>query len=197
MIFKLIYNIKLHNIYKMNSEIQNVNYYEANQEAHQEDYEEDQYEREYYEEEYNSFDDYGDPNEEEYSEEIHYWMKGEDEYRYEIIGEGSSTTYIWYKNEELHNENGPALLENLYDGWQINKYWYKDGKLENLNGYAIEFRDYMDDDFSNEYYIDDLRYTRAEYDIKIKEMREELKNNIYESFSVCKDIAGVISQYII
>ena len=45
-------------------------------------------------------------------------------------------TIRWYHNNQLHNENGPAII--YADGTQV---WYINGKRHNENGPAIIFAD--------------------------------------------------------
>lgn len=71
-------------------------------------------------------------------------------------------SYFWYKNGKLHRENGPAFYYK-----DMRREWYINGKLHRLNGPAIE---YDRKPIYNEYYIDDIRYSKEEYDKKVSTM---------------------------
>jgi hypothetical protein len=63
---------------------------------------------------------------------------------------------FWYKNGELHREDGPAI--QYADG---SKSWYKEGKRHRLDGPAIE----RSDGFKS-WYIEGFLYTEEEFKIK-------------------------------
>ena len=46
----------------------------------------------------------------------------------------STGTKKWYKNNQLHREDGPAIEMSSGD-----KYWYVNGKLHRIDGPAIEY----------------------------------------------------------
>ena len=82
----------------------------------------------------------------------------------------------WYKNSQLHREDGPAIEYSNGDKcWYLNgkchredgpaceysngiKYWYKNGKLHREDGPACEYSD------GNKYwYLNGINYTESEF----------------------------------
>jgi len=57
-------------------------------------------------------------------------------HKFTVIVESENRDKFWYKEGNLHRENGPAI-EFLYGI----KFWHKEGKFHRLNGPAIECPD--------------------------------------------------------
>ena len=107
-------------------------------------------------------------------------------YKTYTVKEFENGTKHWYKDGELHREDGPAIeWKNGY------KLWYKDGKQHRENGPAIEFvngdKHWLKDDKLhredgpaieerigiNKWYLNGVRYCQAEYDFKIYDKKSK------------------------
>jgi hypothetical protein len=64
-------------------------------------------------------------------------------------------TQRWYKNDKLHNENGPAVSYSNPNGYEA---WYKDGILHRTDGAAINY-----DTGEQSFYINGIQYTEKVY----------------------------------
>lgn len=71
---------------------------------------------------------------------------------------------IWYKDGNIHREDGPALTHKQ------NYMWFKEGKLHRLNGPAIDILGHP-----KEYYIDGAKYSPKEYRKEIARRRRKGK----------------------
>jgi hypothetical protein len=81
----------------------------------------------------------------------------------------------YYKNNKLHRDNGPAVVENCLSGWDVASYWYKEGVIHREDGPAVELLDHMNDKVTHEYYINGIQYKESEYREKIVEYKKEEK----------------------
>jgi hypothetical protein len=69
-------------------------------------------------------------------------------------------TKCWYLDGNRHREDGPAI--EYADGGRC---WCRNGNRHRINGPAIEWSD-----GSEEYWIEGVKYTEAEYKMKVKEI---------------------------
>ena len=83
----------------------------------------------------------------------------------------------YYKNNVLHRDEGPAVVEEYINGWDLAYYYYKNGLKHREDGPAVEIRDYVNNTNVDLYFINDIEYTREEYEIKIVEFKVEEKKS--------------------
>ncbi len=68
------------------------------------------------------------------------------------------------KDNELHNDSGPALIT------PSGAFYYYHGKLHRLDGPAVEYSH-----GSVAYWIAGIKYSRTDYNEKIKQLKKVLK----------------------
>lgn len=144
---------------------------------------------------------YDNQEEEIYVEEYsHSWLKGEDVYTEIEIIYGDTKTIKKYKNNVLHCDDEPAIIQTI-SNLQRNMYWYNIGMLHNLYGPAVDIEDEISSYYAEEYYINDIKYSKEEFENKSKEMKDELKKELtrelYNTKLMCKDICGLVAEYVI
>jgi hypothetical protein len=106
-------------------------------------------------------------------------------------GHSSNKERHWYKNNNLHREDGPAI--EYADG---TKYWYKEGKRHREDGPAVEYPDgtkywYLEGDSYFQIVLKD-QIILDEYEGKYGLIWYRIlgKNKIFE----CPDIPGLIEK---
>ena len=85
-------------------------------------------------------------------------MAKEMTYRVEIANGGQ----FWYHNDQLHNEQGPAVV--LVSG---TKYWYLNGELHREDGPAVEYANGTKD-----WWINGKKLTEEEYRTQTQPAKE-------------------------
>lgn len=148
-----------------------------------------------------------------------YWYKNGLKHREDGPAVIERTYEAWYIDGKLHREDGPAMVHtNGVEHWYINglhhredgpaviqenyKAWYINGKLHRLDGPASEsssFKNYYI--FGNEYSEDNYKkmlklIRRFSNNLKNK-YRKKLMNALYATSIMCKDVCGIVSQYMI
>jgi hypothetical protein len=102
----------------------------------------------------------------------------------------------WYFDGKLHRDDGPAVIQGNY------KSWYIHGELHRVDGPAIQARTI------NYFYLFNERYNEDKFNKLLSLVRRfnnnlkrkyqvKVKNTIYDNTNICKDVCGLISQYVI
>ena len=102
----------------------------------------------------------------------------------------------WHQNGKLHREDGPAVIQSNY------KYWYIHGELHRIDGPAIQSTTityyYLFNDRYNEDKYNKLLSLIKRFNNNLKcKYQVKIKNAIYDNTTMCKDVCGLISQYVI
>lgn len=84
-------------------------------------------------------------------------------------------TTRWYKNGELHRENGPAYIDK--NGTKV---WYQNGLRHREDGPAVEFGNGY-----KEWHLNDIEYYEEEFNqwLAKKQLNEKLHTTLEEKSS--------------
>lgn len=117
---------------------------------------------------------------------------------------------FWYKNDLLHRDDDlPAVINNFCVEWffegerhreyglpavcddEFGKYeWWVNGSLHREDGPAIIEGE------REEFYLEDVEYPRNQFILLIEHRNEEVKNALMENTNICKDMCGIIADYV-
>jgi len=112
----------------------------------------------------------------------------------------------YFKNGVYHRENKPAYISEVfrYKPTITTKKWYENGVLHNYEGCSYFFEeDTMYDNENPHYYCEEIFYwkgqkcNKEEYDnLRSKYRRTELTTVLYNNDILCKDMCGIVSEYV-
>jgi hypothetical protein len=91
------------------------------------------------------------------------------EIKIEHYSNGNKKIEMYYKNNKVHNDKGPALIWYDYKGWIKSKSWYVMDKLHRENGPAVIHYDKNENIRKVKWYLNDIEYT---HEVWIKELKE-------------------------
>lgn len=75
---------------------------------------------------------------------------------------------FYNKQNKLHRLDGPAVQMWSTGGILLEENWYRDGKLHRLDGPAIRHKSFYSEVMNEEYYINNVRFTKEEFDEYVK-----------------------------
>ena len=151
-----------------------------------------------------------------------YWVNGklhrEDGPAFEMYTDDSERTEWWF-NGVKHREDGPAY-QSYTDDLEISE-WWANGKLHRDGNQPAVCKSYMNGEVyrevyewwvngkrhreygpalivneQEEFYLEDVEYTREQFFLLIEERNEEVKNALLENTNICKDVCGIIADYV-
>lgn len=79
-------------------------------------------------------------------------------------GSGKIKYESWLKNGIGHRENAPAVIIYWEDGTKSKEVWKYNDKLHRTDGPAVIEYDPYENIVSKEYYIDDIKITKEEFE---------------------------------
>ena len=94
----------------------------------------------------------------------------------------------WFINGKRHREDGPAVCfrDDNYERYE----WWENGKRHREDGPAII------DEEKIEYYLNNEKVDENQIKTLIKEKNEQIKNALLDNTNMCKDVCGIISDYV-
>ena len=102
----------------------------------------------------------------------------------------TSNCQEWYINGLRHRDNGfPAICKKFNDGTE--KYeWLVNGERHREDGPAILNNN------REEFYLENELYSKNKFIELIKEKNKNSKNAILDCTNICKDVSGIIADYL-